>query len=146
MSEVALVDPREIAANMLQQGYQPAEIATILRMDLEAVRTVQTTTLAPADKEIAEAMRNLVWMAYEEAVYLIRYGSPTDRIGLIKLILAGGMRLVGAETSTKFDEMRATFDDMMKGIRSPTDMMPDIPTDDDDAEARALIGDAYNPD
>jgi hypothetical protein len=85
-------------------------------------------------------MRNLAWMAYEEAVYLIQFGSPIDRIGLIKLILGRSMGLIGAEKSQRFDEMRSTFEDMMNGIRSPEELPFDLPLD-DDVEAIASLGD-----
>ena len=137
-----LVSREEVAADLLRYGIDVRQVASVTKLPLKTVQGLQSraaVTLNPADQELAEAMRNLAWMAYEEAVYLIQFGSPTDRIGLIKLILSRSMGLIGAEKSSRFDEMRTVFEDMMMGIRSPEDTPFDLPLDDDAAPLASLI-------
>ena len=137
-----LVSREEVAADLLRYGIDVRQVASVTKLPLKTVQGLQSraaVTLNPADQELAEAMRNLAWMAYEEAVYLIQFGSPTDRIGLIKLILSRSMGLIGAEKSSRFDEMRTVFEDMMMGIRSPEDTPFDLPLDDDAATLASLI-------
>jgi uncharacterized protein (DUF2235 family) len=144
----SLVTKREIAEELLRYGVDARQVAVVTKLPIKTVQAIstvrETTTLAPADQEIAEAMRNLAWMAYEEAVYLIQFGSPVDRTGLIKLILGRSMNLIGAEKSARFDEMRTVFEDMMQGIRSSDDTPLDLPMD-DDVEAIAAAGDTDYP-
>ncbi len=143
-----VVSKREVAEDLLRYGIDAAQVAAVTRLPIKTVQgissTRSTTVLTQADQEIAEAMRNLVWMAYEEAVYLMQFGSPVDRIGLIKLIVGRGMSVIGAEKSTRFDEMRSVFEDMMEGIRSPEELPFDLPLD-DDVEAIAALGDTDYP-
>lgn len=143
-----VVSKREVAEQLLAYGIDPTQVAAVTRLPIKTVNAIstfrETTTLNAQDKELAEAMRNLAWIAYEEAVYLIQFGSPVDRIGIIKLILGRSMGLIGAEKSSRFDEMRSTFEDMMNGIRSPEEVPFDLPLD-EDVEAIATSGDSYDP-
>jgi hypothetical protein len=75
-----------------------------------------TSYLQPEDKELADAMRDLAWRAYNEAKVIIEYGSPGERLGLIKTILARTSSMVGVETTTRYDEMRNEFDEMVTGF------------------------------
>jgi hypothetical protein len=143
-----LVDKRDIAEQLLAGGIDERTVAGLLRMPIKVVQAIatfrQTKVLSVADQELAEAMRNLIWIAYEEALYTIQMGSPQDRIGLIKLLIARGTSMVGAETSTKFDEMRLVFEKMMTGIREPGtefELPPDDYEDEEDVEAGASFGD-----
>lgn len=144
-----VVNKRDVAVDLLSYGIDPNQVAAVTKLPLKIVQQLQTTRmttlLSAADQEIAEAMRNLVWMAYEEAVYLMQFGSPIDRIGLIKLIIGRGMGVIGAEKSARFDEMRTVFEDMMNGIREPEDTPFNLPLDDSDAETGAAAFDADYP-
>lgn len=143
-----LISKREIAEQLLSYGIDPAQVATVTRLPIKVVQAIgtfrTTTTLNAADQELADAMRNLVWLAYEEAVYLMQFGSPADRIGLIKMLVGRGVSLIGQEKSSRFEEMRGLFEEVMTGIRSPEDVPFELPLD-DDVETGAITGDTYNP-
>ncbi len=93
-------------------------------VNVRAVLTLRATTsyLAPEDKELADAMRDLAWRAYREAKVIIEFGAPGERLGLIKTILSRTTAMVGAETTTRYDEMRNEFDEMLTGFLSDDEL------------------------
>lgn len=130
---------------LYRMGIGEKEIAKQLNLPIQNVRAVLTmrqvsTYLAPEDKELADAMRDLAWRAYREAKVLIEFGAPGERLGLIKTILARTTQMVGSETTTRYDEMRNEFDEMLTGFF----------TDDDDdqleIEAGTDAGEAFDSD
>jgi hypothetical protein len=109
-----------------RMGVEDKKIATELDIpivNVRAVLTLKRTTsyLAPEDKELADAMRDLAWRAYREAKVIIEYGAPGERLGLIKTILSRTTSMVGAETTTRYDEMRNEFEEMLTGFFSDDD-------------------------
>lgn len=128
-----------------RMGVPDNKIAKELDIPIANVRAYltmrQTTTyLAPEDKELADAMRDLAWRAYKEAKVLIEYGAPGEKLGLIKTILARTTSMVGAETTTRYDEMRNEFEEMLTGFHT---------NDDDDPyelEASTNAGEAFDSD
>ena len=112
------VNPIELLYRM---GVDEKTIAKELDLPVANVRGAityrQTSTfLEPEDRELADAMRDLAWRAYREAKILIEFGSPGDRLGLIKTILSRTTSMVGAETTTRYDEMRNEFEEMLTGF------------------------------
>lgn len=105
--------------------------------NVRAVLTMRATTsyLAPEDKELADAMRDLAWRAYREAKVIIEYGAPGERLGLIKTILSRTTSMVGAETTTRYDEMRNEFEEMLTGFHSDDDDPLEIEASSDASEA-----------
>jgi len=107
-------------------GISDKAIAKELDIPIANVRAVLTMRrtinyLQPEDKELADAMRDLAWRAYKEAKVIIEYGSPGERLGLIKTILARTTSMVGAETTTRYDEMRNEFEEMVTGFFNPNE-------------------------
>jgi hypothetical protein len=107
-------------------GVEDKKIASELDIPIANVRAVLTmrrsvSYLAPEDKELADAMRDLAWRSYREAKVIIEYGSPGERLGLIKTILSRTSAMVGQETTTRYDEMRNEFDEMLTGFFSDSD-------------------------
>lgn len=123
MSNTPKIDAIELLHRV---GVDERTIAKELDIPVANVRAVLTmrrtiTYLQPEDKELADAMRDLAWRAYNEAKVIIEYGSPGERLGLIKTILARTSSMVGAETTTRYDEMRNEFEEMVSGFYNPED-------------------------
>lgn len=118
-----MVNAIELLHRMGVQDKQIAKELDIPIVNVRAYLTARRTTtyLAPEDKELADAMRDLAWRAYREAKVLIEYGAPGERLGLIKTILARTTSMVGAETTTRYDEMRNEFEDMLTGFHNNDD-------------------------
>jgi hypothetical protein len=115
-------------------GIEEKTIARELDLPLVNVRAVLTmrrvsSYLQPEDKELADAMRDLAWRAYKEAKVIIEYGSPGERLGLIKTILSRTSAMVGQETTTRYDEMRNEFDEMLAGFFTAYDDTDDYPNE-----------------
>jgi len=137
----------EVIELLHRMGVDDKKIAQELSIpvaNVRAVLTMRRTTsyLQPEDKELADAMRDLAWRAYNEARVIIEYGSPGERLGLIKTILSRTSAMVGQETTTRYDEMRNEFDEMVAGFFQVED-------DDDDfqqaIEAGTDAGETFDP-
>lgn len=115
---------------LVQLGLTENQISGVV--DIIRQRTT-TTFVNTADAELADAMRELAWVALEEAYYKIQFGSPGEQLGLIKTILARTASMVGSETTTRFEMMRNEFEEMMVGIRGSEDIL-DEPFDVDELE------------
>lgn len=146
-----LVGKADVVEKLYRFGLDEQEIANALGLDPHLVRGVlvtrQVTTrfINPADKELADAMRHLAWVAYKEALSTIRYGSSGERLGLIKTILGRTTSMVGMETTTRLDDMRNEFDEMVSGIVT-NPIAPDLLDIEPDAELSATPFDSYYSD
>ena len=93
---------------------------------LELIQQRQTTSFVnTADAELADAMRELAWLAIREASFKIQFGAPGEQLGLIKTILARTASMVGSETTTRFEMMRNEFEEMVAGIRGTDSVLDD---------------------
>lgn len=124
---------------LLRCGVTESIIVKETGVSLTAVReiaqmkssTTFSTRLNPKDAQLADAMRDLAWKAYDEARITMEFGSPAERSSLVRAVIARSMALVGAEKSSTMDTIREEFNDLIGNIRSPIDTEYDLPEDDD---------------
>lgn len=109
-----------VPVKLAQLGLSETQINGVLEV-IEARTT--TTFTNTQDAELADAMRELAWMAIEEAVFKIKFGAPGEQMGLIKTILARTASMVGSETTTRYEIMRNEFEDMVSQIRGGEDIL-----------------------
>lgn len=112
-------------------GMDEYRIAAATRQDVKLIksriRKFSTIRFAnQEDSDLATAMRNLAWKAYQEALVTIECGAPGERIGLIKTILGRTASMIGTETTTAYDDMRNDFEEMLGRIRSDDDEVFDV--------------------
>jgi hypothetical protein len=103
-----------VPVKLAQLGLNENQINGVLEI-LEARATIEFTNVE--DAELADAMRELAWIAIEEATIKIKFGAPGEQMGLIKTILARTASMVGSETTTRYELMRSEFDEMVSEIR-----------------------------
>lgn len=127
-----LVKKDDVIMSLHRMGMDEFAIAAAVREDVKLVKsrirkfTTTTRFSNPEDTDLANAMRNLAWKAYEEALVTIQVGAPAERLGLLKTILGRTASMIGTETSTQFDDMRNEFDDMLSRIRSDDEDTIDV--------------------
>ncbi len=132
MSQIELANQTEAVVTLYQMGLDPYRIAAAVKSDIHYVRKILRNTnivkdfTEPADKELADAMRNLAWRAYEEALEIFEYGSPAEKFGITKAIIARTASMVGQQTTTRYDEMRNELEEIMsKQIRGSDEVLVD---------------------
>ena len=132
-----LVDPKHVAAEMLRTGMRTIEVARVLKRSEQWVRNVSnsalmvTVQLQPEDRDIADAMRELTWEAIYQARETLQFGSPADRHQLVRAIVSRGMGLIGAEKTTRLDQLRAEMEQTFGKIRADEDDLDELDYDDD---------------
>lgn len=128
--EVLPSDKQEIVRNLVRLGVDPRTVASAAKISVGQVTTISNTvtSLTPEDAELADAMRTLGWIAYEEAMQTLMYGSPADRQSLVRTIIGRTMGLVGMTRETHSDDMRAEFSKLMENTRGSEEVI--LPTDD----------------
>lgn len=146
-------EKKEAIELLLRCGVTENVIAKELDIPIVVVREVAqfratttfSTRLNPKDAELAEAMRNLAWKAYQEALVTMEFGNPTERASLVRAVINRSMSLVGAEKSNTMDRIRDEFNEMVGAIRAPDDYEYELPEDDEDAvEAGSTTIDSYD--
>lgn len=132
MTQLELANQTEAVVTLYQMGLDPYRIAAAVKSDIHFVRKVLRQSnfvkefTEPADKELADAMRNLAWRAYEEALDIFEYGSPAEKFGITKAIIARTASMVGQQTTTRYDEMRNELEEIMgKQIRGTEEVLVD---------------------
>lgn len=127
-----LVPKDDVIRTLYTMGMDEFRIAAAIREDVKFVKsrirkiTSKTEFSNPEDSDLANAMRNLAWKAYEEALVTIQFGSPGERLGLIKTIIGRTAGMLGTETTTRFDDMRNEFDEMMTQITGNDNTVPEV--------------------
>lgn len=93
-----------------------------------------STTLNTKDAELADAARELAWKAFNVANETLQFGSPADRMMLARGIVNRSMTLIGAEKTSKLDELRDSFNELIGATNSPDELDYDLPEDQDAIE------------
>ena len=137
-------EKKEAAMRLAAMGVSEHVVAAAFQLPLSDVKTLyaqrveHSRQLSPEDKQLAEAMRGLVWRAYEEAMRILEYGHPDKKDALVRLILQRSLGLVGMESTERFDELRSAFDTMLTEVRT-------LPEATVHVEARPAALDTYDP-
>lgn len=90
-------EKNDLVYSLLKNGVPPTAIAKTLELDVDHVRGALAHMRAEkyGTDEISEAMTNLIWEAYQEALYQIKYGSPTNKVRFIQMVLARSVGIAG---------------------------------------------------
>lgn len=111
----------ELVYAFLKKGVPPTAVASVLELDPDHVRGALNHMRVESygTDEIGEAMTFLIWEAYEEALYQVRYGSPASKKDFIKMVLARSVALAGRADTDTAEKIRAELF-KMAGDMAPT--------------------------
>jgi hypothetical protein len=87
----------------------------------------ETITTDDEDAEVREALRSLVMRAIDIARCELEWGTPNDRIAIMKILLSRGLRDTGT-TTTRSDDMMLLFEEATSAVRNvrPRELLPDV--------------------
>lgn len=108
----------EVAYAFLKQGVPTSAVAKALEMDPEHIAAARSQMLVEryGTDEKAEAMDYLIWEAYEEALYQIRYGTPANKSRFIAMVLSRSVGVAGRSTPEMGEKIRDALNQMTSGI------------------------------
>lgn len=115
----------ELAINLLQLGVPATIIAKAFTIDTLVVKNLQAELRIThyGASEIAELLQGLMFTAYEEALKMIKTGTPAVRTRMVSLVLGKGLALVGRQSPEEFDRLRqelgGLLTDMQGNGKSP---------------------------
>ena len=120
MSEIPDITPEqrsEVVYALLKVGVPPTAIAKALGMEADHVKTAQGMMRVEkyGTDEKSEAMDHLIWEAYEESLYQIRYGTPANKSRFIQMVLARAVGLAGKSAPETSEKIRAALDELARG-------------------------------
>ncbi len=115
-------------------------------MPIDPLAKAITPKLINDDQALVDALRKLVWMAQRKAEDILTYGSPNEQIAVMRTLLSSATKQLGAETSTKYDDMRGDFDDLMVGIRGSENALSESPLNAAESTISATPGTANDSD
>jgi hypothetical protein len=108
-----------IITRLLEVGVPPTAIANAFYVEVEAVKELQMSLRVEkyGTAELAEAMHDLMWNAYEDTLELIKQAPPARRLQLNMSLLAKAQTLVGNQTPDGVLRIQAELDAMMAETR-----------------------------
>jgi hypothetical protein len=112
----------------LKAGVPPTAVATAMSVDVEYVNGA--LDLMHVDQygtdSLPEAMSYLIWVAYEEALYQIRHGTPAMKAKFLQFVLARSIGLAGKSSPETSEKIRAALDQMTRDLAPPAQLVESI--------------------
>lgn len=141
MNSIEKVSPEQTKAieAMLRLGVPVKKIADTLDVTIHVVNSIAkfktthtfSTELNAEDQELADGLRKLTWKAMQIAEETLMFGSPTDQQMISRAIVSRSMALIGAEKTSKLDEMREEFHQLIGGQANAEEVEYELPEDKD---------------
>jgi hypothetical protein len=112
----------------LKAGVPYTAVARAMSLDAEYVKGAveQMNVEDYGTDDIAAAMNYLQWVAYEEALHQIHYGTPANKARFIQLVLARSIGLAGKSTPEMADKIRAAIAQMSSDLGPDVQLEPSI--------------------
>lgn len=102
---------RKVADRAKNLGLAPELVAEVLDIPAHVVRAMRVystrTDLTPEDEELADATRKIVRLGLDGAYRTLMFGHPDQRFRLQMALVSRAASLIGMQTSTRVDELRA---------------------------------------
>jgi hypothetical protein len=141
LSNIEKVSPetRKAIEVLLRVGVPERKIASTLDVPASVVREVTqfktsqtfSTELNADDQELADGLRRLTWRAMQIAEETLMFGSPQDQQMISRAIVSRSMALIGAEKTSKLDEIREEFHALIGGQSGGEELEYELPVDND---------------
>lgn len=98
----------EVVYAFLKVGTPPTAIANALGMDVEHVAAARSQMLTErfGTDEKAEMADLLIWEAFDEALYQVRHGTPTNKLKYCQMILARSVGIAGRSSPEMGEKIR----------------------------------------
>lgn len=123
---MAEVDVNELVHRLDKFGHTPSQIADILDLETSVVKTVLSngTGKIREEEELRERLLRLANDGIDEAFYMLRSGSSTQKMAVLRMILGNASKSLGKEDSSEFSEMRLALERLMAQNRvgDPTEI------------------------
>lgn len=137
--EKASPETRKAIESLLRLGVPADKIASTLDIKVHVVHDIAkfrnsltfSTELNADDQELADGLRKLTWKAMQIAEETLMFGSPQDQQMISRAIVSRSMALIGAEKTSKLDEMREQFHQLIGGQASEGEIEYELPEDRD---------------
>lgn len=109
----------DVIRQLAEYGVDVRTIAAALDVSVSRVATKITTRtkLVPEDEKLADAMRTLAWRAYHVAMDTLDFGTPSDQMNVMRIVLGNTSKLIGAATEASQEEERAAVDRIFEAQR-----------------------------
>lgn len=126
----------DAAANLMRRGVDIPTISECLDLnpdDLEQLRLTLDITIVQDD--VVEAMNRLAWRAYEEAINMLKSGTPAVRLNIIRMMLSSMRGLMGSQSPKEMAGLIADFKRAIEVADESPDADDEIEDVDDDDES-----------
>jgi hypothetical protein len=123
MSDNLPIVPDEVLepaiVKLLSNGMDPWSISSLLDVPISTVKRITKVKVifSQEDKELLEAVRNLVWSAVGKAHTYLHFGTPTQKFQMTKLLVASATKMIGKETTSDFEEARNSLGDILNRMK-----------------------------
>lgn len=141
MNSIEKVSPetRKATEALLRLGMPEKKICDTLDITIHTLRSIAkfktthtfSTELNAEDQELADGLRRLTWRAMQIAEETLMFGSPQDQQRISRAIVSRSMNLIGAEKTSKLDELRESFHELIGGQASSEELEYELPEDRD---------------
>lgn len=109
---------------MMRKGIDVQTCSEILDLPTESLAQLRDSlNINIGQDDVVEALNRLAWRAYEEGIRIIAEGTPTMKMGLIRMMLSNMRGMMGSQSPKQMAELVDQF-------KSAIEMH----TDDDDGD------------
>lgn len=138
----------EVITQCLAAGMSPLTIAQRFNIKLDDVLQfgeIQITRRSDAE-ELGQAMVNLSWRAYEEAMNILYQGNTVAKMRLITQIVGRNISLVNSQSPKALEEMKLEFANLLHDMStdSTEDSIYGNEVIDEEIESDSPIGKTNN--
>jgi hypothetical protein len=101
----------ELLRRGLRVGIPPTALANLFDLDSEMVRAMAVNIRRGryGTPELSEALAFLTWEAYEEMLYIIRHGSPQDKLKATAALMGKALATAARQTPEEVERARSVL-------------------------------------
>jgi hypothetical protein len=111
----------ELVYAFLDQAVPASAIAHALELDPSIVKEAQSLlrTRKYGTDELGEAMNDLMWTALGQAYHEIRFGTSTNKMRFIQMVLGRSVAIAGKQPPEIAEKARAALDTIRSEMTKP---------------------------
>lgn len=116
---------------LLENGVPTGPISKAFNITQTAIKAIQSELRIKhyGSSEIAELLQNLMFEAYQQARHQMRFGSPSSKQNMIRMVLSRAMALVGKQSPEEFERLRKEMVSLMADMTTKTGAPPNMYAD-----------------
>lgn len=120
------IDVNELIHRLDSMGLTAPEIGDVLEIETSVVKTVLSEGKGKVreEEELRERLLRLANDGIDEAFRMLRTGTATQKMQVLRMILGNASKSLGKEDSSEFSEMRLAIERLMaqnkEGVVNPS--------------------------